>query len=87
MDEGLLKPRPLGGGRYAALLRLNFTHAIVVGRIGNLVTYDDRWCYSTRAAAEEALEAWDGKGEPTGWHRHPATGRRVDKDGNAFVAM
>ncbi len=68
-------------------VRLNFTHAILVGRIGNSVTYDDRWCYSTRAAAEEALEAWDGRGEPTGWHRHPATGRRVDKDGNMTIHM
>jgi hypothetical protein len=23
-----------------------------------------------------ALERWDGNGEPTGWTRHPATGRR-----------
>jgi len=22
------------------------------------------------------MEAWDGEGEPTGWMRHPASGRR-----------
>ena len=41
--------------------------------------YLDRWCYHSVAAAIEAAKAWDGvwpEGEPDGWHRHPATGRR-----------
>lgn len=39
-------------------------------------TYDDVWQYQSIAHALEALLEWDGTGEPTGWHRHPATGRR-----------
>jgi hypothetical protein len=37
---------------------------------------------------------WDGCGEPTGWTRHPITGRRIstdpterDNDGNAVGAI
>ncbi len=38
--------------------------------------YAERYCYGTRVHAEQALEAWDGSGDPEGWHRHPETGRR-----------
>jgi len=34
------------------------------------------WQYQSRDAALVALAAWDGEGEPEGWYRHPATGRR-----------
>ena len=37
--------------------------------------YCDVWDYPTREAAIAAMNAWDGKGEPTGWHRHTASGR------------
>jgi hypothetical protein len=63
-------------GRYAGLMPFLFTHAIVTGRLFDLHGYDDRWCYHDSAAAARALADWDGTGEPTGWHRHPATGRR-----------
>lgn len=75
-DCGYLSPRPLPNDRYAVILPLMFTHAIIAGRIGDRSGYDDRWCYENRAAAEVALAAWDGTGEPAGWHRHPASGRR-----------
>ena len=35
----------------------------------------DEWCYEDEPKALQALEAWDGKGEPEGWNRHPRTGR------------
>lgn len=75
---GLLEARDLGDGRYSAILPLLFTHAIIVGRIGDRSTYDDRWCYRDRESAEKAHLEWDGIGEPEGWHRHPLTGRRRD---------
>lgn len=68
--------RPLGDGRWAGLFEFMFTWAIITGRMGEQNTYEDRWCYHTRALAEAALESWDGTGEPDGWHRHPATDRR-----------
>lgn len=73
---GYLSPRPVGGGRWAAVCPLIYTHAIVTGRIGDRTGYDDRWCFSSREQALAALDAWDGAGEPMGWHRNPASGRR-----------
>lgn len=46
--------------------------------------YENRWCYKTVQAAKDALDAWDGTGEPEGWHRHPTTGRRRE-DGKEYI--
>lgn len=75
-DLGYEHVRPLARGRWAGLMRFMFTYAIIVGRMGDEVGYENRWCYKTYAAALMALETWDGVGEPEGWHRHPDTGRR-----------
>lgn len=79
-DCGYLEPRELGDGRYAAILPLLFTHAIITGRMGDVLGYSDRWCYAGFEKARAALDAWDGAGEPEGWHRHPDTGRRRELD-------
>lgn len=65
------------------IARFMFTYAILADleRWG----YEDRWCYSSYAKAKAALDAWDGTGEPEGWHRHPDTGRRVDENGAPYV--
>ena len=73
---GYVDPKPLDDGRYAALFQFMFTWAIVTGRIGDRNCYEDRWCYHDEDVARVALDAWDGTGEPEGWHRHPMTGRR-----------
>lgn len=75
-DCGYSHPRLLGEGRYACLVPFLYTSAIITGRIGDRVGYDDRWCYSSHEEALSALDAWSGSGEPEGWHRHPNTGRR-----------
>lgn len=65
-------------GRGVWVTPLMYTSAIIVGPIG-ASTYDDRWCYHNARAALDAARAWGGPwkgGEPAGWHRHPATGRR-----------
>jgi hypothetical protein len=82
--HGYRDPRPLGNGRDAAISPLLFTHAIIVGRIGDVLSYDDRWCSHTYEAALSALEAWDGVGDPAGWHPHPLSGRRR-QDGDLLV--
>ena len=69
------------GHRWAAVYQFRFTAAVIVGRIGEIVSYEDRWCYHDEQSAAAALAAWDGSGEPAGWHRHPATGRRFDENG------
>jgi len=68
--------RDLGDGRYAGVARLLFHWTLKIGMIGDDVGYDDRWCYATEDGARVALAFCEGTGDPTGWHRHPATGRR-----------
>jgi hypothetical protein len=81
---GYIEIRDLGDGRWAGLMRFMFTSAIITGSIGDLYGYDDRWCYQSMAVALAALTAWNGTGEPAGWHRHPATGRRVSAEGEEY---
>jgi hypothetical protein len=75
-ENGYLVPRKIPGGRWAAISRLMFTHAIITGKMLDLYGLDNRWCYKDYISAQTALDAWDGTGEPEGWHRHPVTGRR-----------
>lgn len=80
---GYAAPKEITEGRVAALLPFLFTTAIVTvtrERDGFRYGYEDRWCYHTFHAAFAALMAWDGTGEPAGWHRHPDSGRRRDGD-------
>ena len=84
LDIGYMHPRPLPGGRYGCIIRMAYTHAVVVGQIGDQIGYDDRWCYATCEAAVAALAAWDGNGEPRGWIRHPASGRRVSQSPDEY---
>jgi hypothetical protein len=85
IDEcGYLSPKPLPGGRYAAIYPKAYTHAIVTARIGDHYGIDTSWCYSARAEAKAALDAWDGSGEPTGWIRHPDSGRRVSQSADEY---
>ena len=79
-QEGYSDPRPIRENEYACIVNFIFTHAIIVGRIGQYGTYNDRWCYETYEKAKAAFDAWDGVGEPDGWHRHPNTGRRREFD-------
>ncbi|WP_269581956.1 hypothetical protein [Roseibium sp. Sym1] len=81
--------REIDEDRWAGTVNFMFTQAIVVGSFTNPLGYDDRWCYEPGRAAA-ALEEWAARGyvgEPTGWHRHPDSGRRVDlKTGETWVS-
>lgn len=68
--------KDIGDGFYAASKPLLFHWTLIMGEIGNKFSFLDRWCYETQEQAEAALARWDGEGEPDGWHRHPASGRR-----------
>lgn len=72
-------------GQWAGLSRLMFTTAIVVANDGDVTGTADRWCYHTEASAKAALDAWNGEGEPDGWHRHPMSGRRRGEDRPPWV--
>ena len=63
-----------------------FTTAI----IGDVDTwgYRIRYCYHSEADAVARLYAWDGTGEPTGWHRALIQGqpiRKTDDQGNIYT--
>jgi len=49
---------------------------IIIGINDALEVIDNSWDYGTVADALEAFELYDGSGEPDGWVRHMATGRR-----------
>jgi hypothetical protein len=72
-------------GYYKAVIPLLYHHMMIMGRMDDSLGYDDRWCYEDFPDALKGFQSWDGaKGtEPTGWHRHPKTGRRreIQKDG------
>lgn len=71
---------------FAGIMDLMFTAAIVTCDLGNYSDFSDRWCYTDAAKAKKHLDAWNGNGEPDGWHRHPATGRRVNLEtGEEYV--
>jgi hypothetical protein len=77
-------PRLIDTDCWVAIKRFAYTHAIIIGEIGETSGYLDRWCYRTYSDAKTALDAWDGIGEPSGWHRHPSSGRRVSDDPKTF---
>lgn len=75
--------RKLPDGRYVGLCRFFYTWAILSDL--NPHGYEDRWCYPRYEEAKAALYAWNGEGEPQGWHRHPGSGRRRYPDGREEV--
>lgn len=78
--EGRTRFKPVDGGtRYVAVIPFLFTTAVICGRTADRAGYEDRWCYEDLGSAVAAFEAWDGTGEPGGWHRHPNSGRRRPK--------
>jgi hypothetical protein len=77
-DNGYRNLEIMPDGRYACILPMLFTHAIIIGDVRG-VGPDDRWCYASLNSAIIWLLEWKKRGfegEPAGWHRHPATGRR-----------
>ena len=82
-DLGFLHRRDLGDGRAIWIYRMIYTWSVCIGQIGH-PCYTDRWCYMTLNDARAAADIWDPftEAEPTGWHRHPRTGRRRP-DGDA----
>lgn len=72
--------RELSDGTYLLVKRLLFHWTLIRGDPLDPVSYLDRWCYTDREGARAALRGFPeapAEGyEPSGWHRHPATGRR-----------
>lgn len=75
----------LPDGRICCVHRLLYHYTLLVDV--NEWGYEDRYCYATRERAIEGFLAWDGTGDPEGWHRHPKTGRRRTDGGVEWVAF
>jgi hypothetical protein len=75
--------RELGDGRGVWIIPMIYTTKLIIGPIG-AAGYDDGWCYKTRMRALQAFEEWNPATdkEPTGWVRHPTTGRRRFPNGD-----
>jgi len=75
--EGLLGKKLLEDGRELHVEPTTYGRArLCLTNEHCRLSYTDVYCYLTPARALEAMRAWNGEGEPDGWHRHPQTGRR-----------
>lgn len=77
LNYGYKHVKLFANGFYGAVRPFMYTHAVIIGEIGDTTGYADRWCFFSEKAARAALDEWDGEGEPQGWFRHPDSGRRV----------
>ena len=61
---GYSHPRQLPDGKWIAVMDLLFTTGLFynLDRVG----YECRWCYEKRQDAIDALNEWNGEGEPSG---------------------
>ena len=49
---------------------------LCIGTLEDNFGFERGFCYETLEKAFAAVDAWDGTGEPAGWHRCLQTGRR-----------
>lgn len=66
------------GERWVYVVRMAFNTRITIGPEYSAGWYDDCWCYETIGEAFLAAVAWnpDAELEPSGWVKHPRSGRR-----------
>jgi hypothetical protein len=75
-ENNYRSPKVFSTRSFAVICRFLSTDAILLISVDRaMLGYEDRWCYAP-GTADRALAAWNGAGEPEGWHRHPTTGRR-----------
>lgn len=73
----LVPTRMLPDGRVLDVAPLLFGAArLTVSKNATTQIIGDAWEYENPVVAIGAWAQWDGEGEPEGWTRHPATGRR-----------
>lgn len=73
---GYVIQRRLEDGRVVAVAPMSYGKGRLI--LGDDLYVHDAWCYESVATAIVALDEWnpDRAEEPSGWFRHPATGRR-----------
>lgn len=84
-EEGYAAALLMSDDLWCGIKPLLFHWTLHIGEIGDKHTYLDRYCFADFPHALAALVEWsdrDFEGEPTGWRRHPSTGRRRNDDGD-----
>ena len=74
-----LTHRDLSNDRYLSVDRVNhFLYRLAIGRYVFWGSFDNIWYYQREEDAIIAMQTWnpDVEAEPSGWFRHPDTGRR-----------
>jgi hypothetical protein len=72
-SEGYYEIREIEGVGICGLYKYIFTTGLTIGL--NEIGYYGRYCYSTEREALEALNSWDGKGDPEGlWLKYKGSG-------------
>lgn len=74
--DGALFQKPLPHGMEAVVYPRMYNSILTYGPANDPYGYTTHWCYETPGQAIMAAEEWDGTGEPEGWFRHAASGRR-----------
>lgn len=77
MEYPYLAERDLGDHTWGYVIHMGVNWRILVGPHMSEAYYDDAWCYATPEGAIAALAAWEpaSETEPSGWIKHPASGR------------
>lgn len=71
-----IQVKEMPDGRALFVYRMIFNARLCLGD-PEASFYDDFWCYATPEMAVAAGEAWDGEGEPEGWHRSGKSNMRA----------
>jgi hypothetical protein len=72
-SEGYSEIREINSKGICGLMDFMFTTGLVIGM--NEIGYFGRYCYKTRQEALDALNKWDGSGDPPGnWIKYKGTG-------------
>jgi hypothetical protein len=75
VSQGYAYARVLLDGRLVCVEPL-FAHQALLALTTPGLALQDGWIYASLEEALAAARAWDGREEPSGWHRHPRSGRR-----------
>jgi hypothetical protein len=76
LPYGVLYRRLLADGRLIDVTPLTFGRARLHIGPADDDAYTNEWCYDDPLTALVSAAIWEGEGEPSGWSRHPKSGRR-----------
>jgi hypothetical protein len=76
LEQGYVAVRQVGD-EWLGVLPMTFGKGRLCSGL-SFCGHEDLWCYESLPEALAAMHAWnpENEEEPTGWFRHPITGRR-----------